>query len=79
MRGMPSVISHQSSDPKAQKCKNRKNPTPYNLSNNLNKIKSLKIHRVLQNPNGENQREITLGEGHRLLCMTMLCLHSQAQ
>ena len=51
---MPGIISHRFSNPKDENRKSRQNPNPYNLSNNPNKIESLKRFGGLQNPNGEN-------------------------
>jgi hypothetical protein len=47
----PSIVSHRFSDPKIPKYNKRYTPSPYNLSNNPNKIKSLESLGFFQNPN----------------------------
>ncbi len=66
----PSMISHRMRfpDPKPQKCKEWLNLNPYNLSNNPDKIKNLKLFRVLQNPRGMPKVI------NRLRCLTPPCL-----
>ena len=53
---------------------------PYNLSNNPNKIESLKTSRVFGNPNGEIRYENNAGGqgGYRTRCMTCRggCIYS---